>query len=147
MDDFGLGLLVHNKQVKKITCSYIAGCKELERQYLNGEVELVLTPQGTLAERIRAGGAGIPAFYTPTGFGTLVHKGEPVKFNTETHEVEIESKGREVSVWLLNAVIMSHDPLSFGSIVCSMVATTSLKRLSQLTMLSSRHGRQTSMET
>ena len=97
MDDFGLGLLVHNKQVRRITCSYIAGCKELERQYLNGEVELVLTPQGTLAERIRAGGAGIPAFYTPTGFGTLVHKGEPIKFNTETHEVEIESKGREVS--------------------------------------------------
>ena len=100
VDDFGLGLLVHNKQVKKITCSYIAGCKELERQYLNGEVELMLTPQGTLAERIRAGGAGIPAFYTPTGFGTPIHRGGvPIKHGSN-HEVLIESLPKEVTTFV-----------------------------------------------
>ena len=88
-------MLLRTHQIKRIVCSFIGSCKELEKQYLNGDVEVVLVPQGSLAERIRAGGAGIPAFYTPTGFGTLVHKGEPIKFDHE-HHVEIESRGKEV---------------------------------------------------
>ena len=76
--------------------SFVGGNKELERQFLAGELELALTPQGTLAERIRAGGAGIPAFYTPTAYGTLIHKGgAPVKYNKKG-EIEISSKSKEV---------------------------------------------------
>ena len=95
-DNMGLGILIKNHQVKRIVCSFIGSCRELEKQYLNGDIEVVLSPQGSLAERIRAGGAGIPAFYTPTGYGTLVHRGEPVKFDQD-HQVEIESRGKEVS--------------------------------------------------
>ncbi|MDC3415126.1 CoA transferase subunit A [Aquibacillus sp. 3ASR75-11] len=72
VDDFGLGLLLKNKQIKKMIGSYVGGNKEFERQLISGELEVVLTPQGTLAEKIRAGGAGIPAFYTPAGVGTPV---------------------------------------------------------------------------
>jgi 3-oxoacid CoA-transferase subunit A len=75
VDDFGLGLLLANKQIKKMISSYVGENKEFERQYLSGELEVELTPQGTLAERIRAGGAGIPAFYTPTGAHTAVSDG------------------------------------------------------------------------
>ncbi len=70
IDDFGLGILLRNKQIVKMVSSYVGENKEFERQYLSGELEVELTPQGTLAERLRAGGAGIPAFYTPTGAGT-----------------------------------------------------------------------------
>jgi acyl CoA:acetate/3-ketoacid CoA transferase alpha subunit len=69
VDDFGLGLLVRTRQIKRMISSYVGENKEFERQYLSGDIELELTPQGTLAERLRAGGAGIPAFYTPTAFG------------------------------------------------------------------------------
>ena len=75
VDDFGLGILLRNKQISKMVSSYVGENKEFERQYLSGELEVELTPQGTLAERIRAGGAGIPAFYTPTGAGTAVSDG------------------------------------------------------------------------
>lgn len=71
-DDYGLGILLQNKQIRKMVSSYVGENKEFERQYLEGELEVELNPQGTLAERIRAGGAGIPAFYTPTGYGTVV---------------------------------------------------------------------------
>jgi acyl CoA:acetate/3-ketoacid CoA transferase alpha subunit len=70
IEDYGLGLLLNNRQVKRMISSYVGENKEFERQYLSGELEVELTPQGTLAERMRAGGAGIPAFYTPTGVGT-----------------------------------------------------------------------------
>ena len=100
-DEMGLGILIKNHQVKRIVCSFIGNCRELEKQYLSGDIEVVLSPQGSLAERIRAGGAGIPAFYTPTGFGTLVHKGEPIKFDDKQH-VEIESRGKEVSTCLIS---------------------------------------------
>src|SRR5262245_63917166 len=70
VDDWGLGLLLRTKQVKKMISSYVGENKEFERQCLAGELEVELCPQGTLAERVRAGGAGIPAFYTPTGVGT-----------------------------------------------------------------------------
>ena len=75
VDDFGLGILLQNRQIKKMISSYVGENKEFERQYLQGELEVELTPQGTLAERLRAGGAGIPAFYTPTGGGTAVSEG------------------------------------------------------------------------
>ncbi|HJW33379.1 MAG TPA: CoA transferase subunit A [Holophagaceae bacterium] len=79
VDDFGLGLLLQNRQVKKMVSSYVGENAEFERQYLSGELEVELVPQGTLAERMRAGGAGIPAFYTPTGAGTLVAEGKDVR--------------------------------------------------------------------
>ena len=79
VDDWGLGLLLANKQIKKMVASYVGENKIFEQQFLNGELEVELTPQGTLAERIRAGGAGIPAFYTATGVGTPIAEGKPVK--------------------------------------------------------------------
>jgi 3-oxoacid CoA-transferase subunit A len=79
VDDWGLGLLLNNHQIKKIYASYVGENKEFERQVLSGEVEVVLTPQGTLAEKIRAGGAGIPAFYTPAGVGTPIAEGKEVR--------------------------------------------------------------------
>jgi 3-oxoacid CoA-transferase subunit A len=72
VDDFGLGLLLQTRQIRKMVSSYVGENKEFERQYLAGELELEFTPQGTLAERLRAGGAGIPAFFTKTGYGTIV---------------------------------------------------------------------------
>ena len=84
VDDFGLGILLHNKQIRKMVSSYVGENKEFERQYLSGELEVELTPQGTLAERLRAGGAGIPAFYTPTGAHTAVSDGGmPVLYNPD----------------------------------------------------------------
>src|SRR5437588_12962732 len=75
VDDFGLGILLRNKQIKKMISSYVGENKEFERQYLSGELEVELTPQGTLAERLRAGGSGIPAFFTATGVGTQIAEG------------------------------------------------------------------------
>ena len=72
VDDFGLGILLQGRQIKKMVSSYVGENAEFERQYLSGELEVELTPQGTLAEKMRAGGAGIPAFYTATGYGTPV---------------------------------------------------------------------------
>ncbi|XP_033636167.1 succinyl-CoA:3-ketoacid coenzyme A transferase 1, mitochondrial-like [Asterias rubens] len=95
VDDFGLGLLLKTKQIKRMVSSYVGENAEFERQYLSGELEVELTPQGTLAERIRAGGAGIPAFFTPTAFGTLVHLGgAPIKYG-DGGTVEITSEPRE----------------------------------------------------
>jgi 3-oxoacid CoA-transferase subunit A len=82
VDDFGLGLLLANKQIKKMVSSYVGENKEFERQFLSGELEVELCPQGTLAERLRAGGSGIAAFFTPTGFGTKVAEGK------ETREID-----------------------------------------------------------
>ncbi|SFD49231.1 3-oxoacid CoA-transferase subunit A [Bacillus sp. OV194] len=79
VDDWGLGLLLKNKQIKKMVGSYVGENKEFERQVLSGEIEVELIPQGTLAERIRAGGAGIPAFYTPAGVGTPLAEGREIR--------------------------------------------------------------------
>jgi 3-oxoacid CoA-transferase subunit A len=76
VDDWGLGLLLKARQIRKMISSYVGENREFERQYLEGEIEIEFAPQGTLAERMRAGGAGIPAFYTPTGVGTLVANGK-----------------------------------------------------------------------
>jgi len=89
VDDFGLGLLLQNKQVKKMISSYVGENDEFERQMLSGELEVDLIPQGSLAERCRAGGAGIPAFFTPAGYGTEVAEGKEVRiFNGKPHILE-----------------------------------------------------------
>ena len=80
VDDFGLGVLLQTRQIKKMISSYVGENREFARQYLSGELELEFNPQGTLAERIRAGGAGIPAFFTKTGVGTLVADGKEERF-------------------------------------------------------------------
>jgi acyl CoA:acetate/3-ketoacid CoA transferase alpha subunit len=121
VDNFGLGILLKNKQVstiivsyyfnyvhmelifnllfkvKRMISSYVGENKEFERQFLSGELEVQLVPQGTLAEKCRAGGAGIPAFYTPTGFNTLVSEGgQPIKYDPNDKSVEIPSETKEV---------------------------------------------------
>ena len=89
VDDFGLGQLLHTRQISKMISSYVGGNKEFERQYLSGELQLEFTPQGTLAEKLRAGGAGIPAFYTKTGYGTLVAEGKETRqFEGEWYVME-----------------------------------------------------------
>jgi 3-oxoacid CoA-transferase subunit A len=89
VDDFGLGLLLKTKQIKKMISSYVGENDEFERQMLSGELEVDLIPQGSLAERCRAGGAGIPAFFTPAGFGTEIAEGKEVRiFNGKPHILE-----------------------------------------------------------
>jgi len=89
VDNFGLGALLRKRQIKKMISSYVGENKEFERQMLSGELEVDLVPQGTLAERIRAGGAGIPAFYVPAGYGTEVGEGkESREFNGKMHLLE-----------------------------------------------------------
>jgi 3-oxoacid CoA-transferase subunit A len=86
IDDFGIGVLLHSKQVKKMIASYVGENKTFEQLALKKEIEVELNPQGTLAERIRCGGAGIPAFFTPTGYGTLAAEGKEVReFNGRPH--------------------------------------------------------------
>ncbi|MBB5206016.1 3-oxoacid CoA-transferase subunit A [Inhella inkyongensis] len=89
VDGFGLGKLLETRQIKKMISSYVGENKEFERQYLAGELELEFTPQGTLAEKLRAGGAGIPAFFTRTGVGTLVAEGKELReFDGQTYVME-----------------------------------------------------------
>jgi len=89
VDDFGLGILLQTRQIKKMVSSYVGENAEFERQYLSGELELEFNPQGTLAERIRAGGAGIPAFFTKTGYGTIVADGKETReFHGEMYVME-----------------------------------------------------------
>lgn len=89
VDDFGLGIMLQTRQIRKMISSYVGENKTFEQQFLSGELELELNPQGTLAERVRAGGAGIPAFYTKTGVGTQIAEGKETKdFNGETYVME-----------------------------------------------------------
>lgn len=92
VDGFGLGLLLEKHQIKKMMASYVGENKEFERQLLSGELEVDLIPQGTLAERIRAGGAGIPAFFTPTGYGTEIANGKEIR--------EFDGKMYLMEAWL-----------------------------------------------
>jgi 3-oxoacid CoA-transferase subunit A len=93
VDDWGLGLLLQNKQIRKMVASYVGENKEFERQYLSGELEVELVPQGTLAERVRAGGAGIPAFYTPAGVGTPIAEGRETRiFDGKEYLLELGLK-------------------------------------------------------
>ena len=89
VDGFGLGKLLETRQIRKMIASYVGENKEFERQYLSGELELEFTPQGTLAEKLRAGGAGIPAFFTKTGVGTVIAEGKELReFDDETYVME-----------------------------------------------------------
>jgi 3-oxoacid CoA-transferase subunit A len=110
VDDFGLGILLLNKQITRMVSSYVGENKEFERQYLSGELELELTPQGTLAERLRAGGAGIPAFYTPAGAGTAVSDGGlPFKYapdgSVARHSPRKETREFDGRLYVLEAGI------------------------------------------
>lgn len=108
VDDFGLGILLASKQVKRIVCSYLGENALCEQLYLAGELELEMTPQGTLAERIRAGGAGLPAFYTPTGYGTLVQEGgAPIRYSPEGHLISL-SVPREVREFKGRHYLLEH---------------------------------------
>lgn len=102
VDDFGLGLLLQQKQIKKMISSYVGENDEFERQMLSGELEVDLIPQGSLAERCRAAGAGIPAFFTPAGYGTEVAEGKEVRvFNGKPHILEsaLEADFAIVKAW------------------------------------------------
>ena len=111
VDDFGLGLLLQTKQIKKMISSYVGENKEFERQFLAKELEVELTPQGTLAERIRAGGAGIPAFFTPTGYGTLVAEGKETR--------EFEGKNYVMEKWIRSdfSLVKAWKADPFGNLV------------------------------
>src|SRR3954466_7563694 len=99
VDDAALGVLLYAGRIRKTISSFVGGSKEVARRYLSGQLEVELTPQGTLAERLRAGGAGIPAFYTPTGVGTMVADGGiPVRYDAEGNVVET-SEAKEVRVF------------------------------------------------
>jgi len=104
VDDWGLGILLGAKQIRRMVSSYVGENKEFARQYLQGELEVELTPQGTLAERLRAGGAGIPAFFTPTGVGSQVADGDwPWKYD-DSGNVEVASPAKEVRVFTRDGV-------------------------------------------
>jgi 3-oxoacid CoA-transferase subunit A len=98
VDGFGLGMLLSTRQIRKMISSYVGENKEFERQYLAGELELEFTPQGTLAEKLRAGGAGIPAFFTKTGYGTIVADGKETREFDGEHYVMERSLRADVSL-------------------------------------------------
>jgi 3-oxoacid CoA-transferase/3-oxoacid CoA-transferase subunit A len=108
VDDFGLGILLRAKQIAKMVSSYVGENKEFERQYLSGELEVELTPQGTLAERLRAGGAGIPAFYTPTGAGTAISEGGlPLRYAADGTVAKLSPK-KEVREFQGRSYVLEH---------------------------------------
>lgn len=116
VDDFGLGILLKNGQIKKMISSYVGENKIFEQMYLDGTLELELNPQGTLAERIRAGGAGIPAFYTKTGVGTVVAEGKEVR------EFDGEKYVMERGIFADLAIIKGHKADRFGNVVYNKTA-------------------------
>ena len=148
VDDFGLGLLLRNKQIVKMISSYVGENKEFERQYLSGELEVELCPQGTLAERLRAGGAGIPAFFTPTGAGTAVADGglplryakdgsiaklsekkETREFDGKVHVLEPAIKGDYalVKAWKgdrFGNLVYRHTAMNFNPMMAAAAKTT-----------------------
>lgn len=116
VDDFGLGLLLKKHQIKKMISSYVGENKEFERQLLSGELDVQLIPQGTLAERIRAGGAGIPAFFTPAGYGTEVGRGKEVR--------EFEGKLYLLEHWLKAdfAIVKAWKGDTYGNLIYKATA-------------------------
>lgn len=124
VDGWGLGVLLDNKRVRRTTGSYVGENKEFERQYLSGELEVELVPQGTLAERLRAGGCGIPAFYTPAGVGTLVADGGlPWKHNADG-SVAIPSPKKETRVFNGREYVLEHGIVCDYALVRASVADT-----------------------
>lgn len=116
VDEFGLGLLLQTKQIKKMISSYVGENATFEQQFLSGELEVELTPQGTLAEKIRAGGAGIPAFFTPTGYGTLVAEGK------ETREIDGRFYVLEHSLTADIALVKAHRADRTGNLMFRMTS-------------------------
>jgi len=116
VDDFGLGLLLRTKQIRKMISSYVGENEEFERQMLSGELEVELIPQGTLAERCRAGGAGIPAFYTPAGYGTEVAEGKETR--------AFEGKNYVMEQWLRSdfSIVKAWKGDPFGNLVYKRTA-------------------------
>ncbi|TMO25392.1 CoA transferase subunit A [Pseudoalteromonas sp. S4741] len=120
VDDFGLGLLLQDKQIKKVVASYVGENALFEQQLLNGEIDVELTPQGTLAEKMRAGGAGIPAFYTATGYGTPVAEGKEIKeFNGRPYILEESITGEFaiVKAWKADRygnLVFRHTAMNFN---------------------------------
>ena len=110
VDDFGMGLLLQTKQIKKMLSSYVGENDEFERQYLSGELELEFNPQGTLAERIRAGGAGIPAFFVRTGYGTMIAEGK------ETREINGEMYVLETGLFADLAIVKAQRGDRWGNL-------------------------------
>ena len=123
VDDFGLGILLKDRRIKKMIASYVGENSLFEKQFLDGELEVEFTPQGTLAERIRAGGAGIPAFYTPTGVGTKVAEGKETKiFNRKEYLLEKAITGdfALVKAWKgdkFGNLIYRHTARNFNSVM------------------------------
>src|SRR5256885_743845 len=111
VDDFGIGVLLRARQVRKMISTYVGENKEFERQFLHGELDVELVPQGTFAERIRAGGAGIGGFFTPTGFGTLVAEGK------ETRAIDGKTHGLERALTADLAVINAWEGRCVGDLV------------------------------
>ncbi|KAL9701043.1 hypothetical protein quinque_004484 [Culex quinquefasciatus] len=125
IDSFGLGLFLQKRMIKRMIASYVGENAEFERQYLTGELELELTPQGTLAERIRAGGAGVPAFFTPTAYGTLVHEGgAPIKYGKDG-TVEIASQPRQMQMFNGKPYIMEEAIVGDFALIKAQVADES----------------------
>ena len=137
VDDFGLGRLLENKQIDKMVSSYVGENKIFEQQLINGELDVELTPQGTLAEKLRAGGAGIPAFYTKTGVGTLVAEGK------ETRDFDGETFLMERAITGDYGIVKAKKADTFGNLVfektarnfnplCAMAATTTVVEVEEL---------------
>lgn len=130
IDGHGLGLLLENRQIRKMVASYVGGNALFEQQLLSGELEVELTPQGTLAEKIRAGGAGIPAFYTATGFGTPIAEGKETRQFRERHYVLEEAITADFALikgwkadWYGN-VIYRHTAQNFNPVMATAARVT-----------------------
>ncbi len=137
VDDFGLGLLLQGKQIKKMVSSYVGENDEFERQMLSGELEVELIPQGTLAERCRAGGAGIPAFYTPAGYGTEVAEGKETReFNGKMYVMErgVRSDFSLVKAWKGDQngnLVFKHTARNFNPLM-AMAGTVTVVEVEEL---------------
>jgi len=137
VDDFGLGLLLQGKQIKKMVSSYVGENDEFERQMLSGELEVELIPQGTLAERCRAGGAGIPAFYTPAGYGTQVAEGKETReFNGKMYVMErgVRSDFSLVKAWKGDQngnLVFKHTARNFNPLM-AMAGTVTVVEVEEL---------------
>lgn len=137
IDDCGLGILLQNKQIKKVVASYVGENKLFEQQFINGEIEVILTPQGTLAEQLRAGGAGIAAFYTPTGIGTAIAESKETKiFDGKEYLLEKAikgdfglvkaKKGDKYGNLIFNKTARNFNPL------CAMAANVSIAEVEEI---------------
>ena len=143
VDGFGLGQLLETRQIRKMISSYVGENKEFERQYLAGELELEFTPQGTLAEKLRAGGAGIPAFFTKTGYGTLVAEGKETReFDGEWYVMErsLRADVALVKAWkadksgnlLFNKTARNFNPLAAMAARVSVVEVEEIVEIGQI---------------